>query len=184
MINTFCWHFSCNVKRKRVFQPPVKRGPGWTVQAKLDVYLWLGTSRDSSHILDNLPSGFELEGISSEDRTGPPPDYLLYTGKTAQPSVLLFFCMICMLSCCLTLFVVVVDAEQHLFQLRAHMYQARGLIAADNTGLSDPFAWVSFLSSSQSTGVSMSFCDDILDKNPMDAAANCTTVFCIRIFFH
>uniref|UniRef100_A0A8C2KMM9 Fer-1 like family member 6 n=1 Tax=Cyprinus carpio TaxID=7962 RepID=A0A8C2KMM9_CYPCA len=114
-------------------QPPGKRGPGWTVQAKLDVYLWLGTSRDSSHMLDNLPSGFELQGISSEHRTGPPPDYLLYTGKT-----------------------------QHLFQLRAHMYQARGLIAADNTGLSDPFAWVSFLSNSQSTGVSMSLCDDIL----------------------
>uniref|UniRef100_A0A8C2KNK0 Fer-1 like family member 6 n=1 Tax=Cyprinus carpio TaxID=7962 RepID=A0A8C2KNK0_CYPCA len=112
-------------------QPPGKRGPGWTVQAKLDVYLWLGTSRDSSHMLDNLPSGFELQGISSEHRTGPPPDYLLYT-------------------------------EQHLFQLRAHMYQARGLIAADNTGLSDPFAWVSFLSNSQSTGVSMSLCDDIL----------------------
>uniref|UniRef100_A0A8C1K178 Fer-1 like family member 6 n=1 Tax=Cyprinus carpio TaxID=7962 RepID=A0A8C1K178_CYPCA len=104
-------------------QPPGKRGPGWTVQAKLDVYLWLGISRDSSHMLDNLPSGFELQGISSEHRTGPPPDYLLYTGKT------------------------------HLFQLRAHMYQARGLIAADNTGLSDPFAWVSFLSNSQSTGI-------------------------------
>ncbi|KTF87287.1 hypothetical protein cypCar_00015917, partial [Cyprinus carpio] len=110
-------------------QPPGKRGPGWTVQAKLDVYLWLGTSRDSSHMLDNLPSGFELQGISSEHRTGPPPDYLLYTGKTAQHS------------------------QQHLFQLRAHMYQARGLIAADNTGLSDPFAWVSFLSNSQSTGI-------------------------------
>ncbi len=178
MLNTFCWHFSCNVKRKRVFQPPGKRGPGWTVQAKLDVYLWLGTSRDSSHILDNLPSGFELEGISSEDRTGPPPDYLLYTGKTVvvflhDLHVVLLFDPVC---CWF--------AEQHLFQLRAHMYQARGLIAADNTGLSDPFAWVSFLSSSQSTGVSMSFCDDILDKNPMDDAANCTSVFCIRIFFH
>uniref|UniRef100_A0A671L0L5 Fer-1 like family member 6 n=1 Tax=Sinocyclocheilus anshuiensis TaxID=1608454 RepID=A0A671L0L5_9TELE len=112
----------CGKIKTLFLKPPGKRGPGWTVQAKLDVYLWLGTSRDSSHMLDNLPSGFELEGISSEGRTGPPPDYLLYT-------------------------------EQHLFQLRAHMYQARGLIAADNTGLSDPFAWVSFLSSSQSTGI-------------------------------
>uniref|UniRef100_A0A8C1KT07 Fer-1 like family member 6 n=1 Tax=Cyprinus carpio TaxID=7962 RepID=A0A8C1KT07_CYPCA len=112
----------CGKIKTLFLKPPGKRGPGWTVQAKLDVYLWLGTSRDSPHVLDNLPSGFELEGISSEHRTGPPPDYLLYT-------------------------------EQHLFQLRAHMYQARGLIAADNTGLSDPFAWVSFLSSSQSTGI-------------------------------
>ncbi|XP_028250241.1 fer-1-like protein 6 [Parambassis ranga] len=41
--------------------------------------------------------------------------------------------------------------EQHQFQLRCHMYQARGLIAADNTGLSDPFARVTFLSHSQTT---------------------------------
>lgn len=34
------------------------------------------------------------------------------------------------------------------------MYQARGLIAADNTGLSDPFARVTFLSNSQTTNVS------------------------------
>lgn len=44
--------------------------------------------------------------------------------------------------------------EQHSFQLRCHMYQARGLIAADNTGLSDPFARVTFMSHSQTTNVS------------------------------
>nr|XP_061826902.1 fer-1-like protein 6 isoform X1 [Nerophis lumbriciformis] len=43
--------------------------------------------------------------------------------------------------------------EQHQFQLRCHMYQARGLIAADNSGLSDPFARVTFLSHSQTTNV-------------------------------
>ncbi|XP_014864338.1 PREDICTED: fer-1-like protein 6 isoform X2 [Poecilia mexicana] len=43
--------------------------------------------------------------------------------------------------------------EQHKFQLRCHMYQARGLIAADNTGLSDPFARVTFLSHSQTTNI-------------------------------
>ncbi|KAM4558422.1 fer-1-like protein 6 isoform 1-T1 [Odontesthes bonariensis] len=43
--------------------------------------------------------------------------------------------------------------EQHRFQLRCHMYQARGLIAADNTGLSDPFARVTFLSHSQTTSI-------------------------------
>ncbi|XP_051565654.1 fer-1-like protein 6 [Myxocyprinus asiaticus] len=112
----------CGKIKTLFLKPPGKRGPGWTVQAKLDVYLWLGTCKDSSHVLENLPSGFELERVSSEDRSGPPPENLLYT-------------------------------EQHMFQLRAHMYQARGLIAADNTGLSDPFAWVSFLSNSQSTGI-------------------------------
>ncbi|XP_028992475.1 fer-1-like protein 6 [Betta splendens] len=43
--------------------------------------------------------------------------------------------------------------EQHWFQLRCHMYQARGLIAADTTGLSDPFARVTFLSHSQNTNI-------------------------------
>ncbi|NXG20274.1 FR1L6 protein, partial [Grallaria varia] len=40
-----------------------------------------------------------------------------------------------------------------LFQLRAHMYQARGLIAADSTGLSDPFAKVTFTSRCQTTKI-------------------------------
>ncbi|XP_040913171.1 fer-1-like protein 6 isoform X2 [Toxotes jaculatrix] len=43
--------------------------------------------------------------------------------------------------------------EKHHFQLRCHMYQARGLIAADNSGLSDPFARVTFLSHSQTTNI-------------------------------
>lgn len=47
-----------------------------------------------------------------------------------------------------------VSPEQHQFQLRCHMYQARGLIAADNSGLSDPFARVTYLSHSQTTNVS------------------------------
>ncbi|XP_029967575.1 fer-1-like protein 6 isoform X2 [Salarias fasciatus] len=41
----------------------------------------------------------------------------------------------------------------HHFLLRCHMYQARGLIAADNTGLSDPFARVTFMSHSQTTNI-------------------------------
>ncbi|XP_070831835.1 fer-1-like protein 6 [Chaetodon trifascialis] len=45
------------------------------------------------------------------------------------------------------------STEQHQFQLRCHMYQARGLIAADNSGLSDPFARVTYLSHSQTTNV-------------------------------
>ncbi|XP_037543053.1 fer-1-like protein 6 [Nematolebias whitei] len=46
-----------------------------------------------------------------------------------------------------------VCSEHHHFQLRCHMYQARGLIAADTTGLSDPFARVTFLSHSQTTNI-------------------------------
>ncbi|KAJ3592748.1 hypothetical protein NHX12_007875 [Muraenolepis orangiensis] len=86
------------------FLSPGKRVAAWTVLAKLDVYLWLGSCREAGHLLDNLPAGFtpSTEGIE-------PPTHLL-------PTV------------------------QHEFQLRCHMYQARGLIAADTSGLSDPFA--------------------------------------------
>lgn len=40
-----------------------------------------------------------------------------------------------------------------VFQLRAHMYQARSLFAADDSGLSDPFARVFFSTYSQVTEV-------------------------------
>lgn len=44
-------------------------------------------------------------------------------------------------------------AVKQVFQLRAHMYQARSLFAADNSGLSDPFARVFFSTHSQVTEV-------------------------------
>lgn len=43
-----------------------------------------------------------------------------------------------------------------VFQLRAHMYQARSLFAADDSGLSDPFARVFFSTYSQVTEVCLS----------------------------
>jgi len=43
--------------------------------------------------------------------------------------------------------------EWQTFQLRAHMYQARGLIGSDESGLSDPFARVVFVDQSQCTQV-------------------------------
>ncbi|KAI5932249.1 Fer-1-like protein 6 [Manis javanica] len=101
---------------------PGKRPAGWSVQAKVDVYLWLGSIRHSSAILDNLPAGYEAQMSSKVVDASQPPDNLLYQA-------------------------------QHVCQLRAHMYQARGLIAADSNGLSDPFARVSFLSHCQTTKV-------------------------------
>ncbi|GAA6219134.1 fer-1-like protein 6 [Lates japonicus] len=101
-------------------RPPGKRVAGLSVQAKLDVYLWLGTCLDSGSMLDDLPAGFTPAsgGVDASN----PPAYLVST-------------------------------EQHQFQLRCHMYQARGLIAADNSGLSDPFARVTYLSHSQTTNI-------------------------------
>jgi len=43
--------------------------------------------------------------------------------------------------------------ELHSFQLRAHMYQARGLIGSDESGLSDPYARVIFSNASLCTQV-------------------------------
>uniref|UniRef100_A0A8C3JQU8 Fer-1 like family member 6 n=1 Tax=Calidris pygmaea TaxID=425635 RepID=A0A8C3JQU8_9CHAR len=116
----------CGKIKTHFLKLPGKRPLGWTVQAKVDIYLWLGPASYAHSIMENLPVGYETE-LPSDTNSGhsavPSPACLLY--KTP-----------------------------HLFQLRAHMYQARGLIAADNTGLSDPFAKVTFTSHCQTTKVS------------------------------
>uniref|UniRef100_A0A672UR72 Otoferlin n=1 Tax=Strigops habroptila TaxID=2489341 RepID=A0A672UR72_STRHB len=101
-------------KVKTIFlKLPGKRGfgpAGWTVQAKMEIYLWLGLNKQRKDFLSGLPCGFEEK-------------------KTARGQNL------------------------QVFQLRAHMYQARSLFAADSSGLSDPFARVFFISQSQCTEV-------------------------------
>ncbi|NXH42886.1 OTOF protein, partial [Dicaeum eximium] len=115
----------CGKIKTHFLKLPGKRPLGWTVQAKVDIYLWLGPSSYAHSAMENLPVGYEIE-LPSNTNSGhsglPSPAYLLY--KTP-----------------------------HLFQLRAHMYQARGLIAADSTGLSDPFAKVTFTSRCQTTKI-------------------------------
>ncbi|XDA79806.1 hypothetical protein R6Z07F_009497 [Ovis aries] len=112
----------CGKIKTHFLKLPGKRPAGWSVQAKIDVYLWLGSTKHSSAILNNLPAGYEAEMSSKAAGTHQPPANLLYK-------------------------------DRHVFQLRAHMYQARGLIAADSNGLSDPFAKVTFLSHCQTTKV-------------------------------
>uniref|UniRef100_A0A669PQM6 Fer-1 like family member 6 n=1 Tax=Phasianus colchicus TaxID=9054 RepID=A0A669PQM6_PHACC len=116
----------CGKIKTHFLKLPGKRPLGWTVQAKVDIYLWLGPASYTHHIMDNLPVGYETEipsSASSGHSMVPSPAFLRYKNV-------------------------------HLFQLRAHMYQARGLIAADSTGLSDPFAKVTFTSHCQTTKVS------------------------------
>lgn len=48
----------------------------------------------------------------------------------------------------------IVHSDSRYFQLRAHIYQARGIIAANDNGLSDPFAKVVFSTQCQVTQVS------------------------------
>ncbi|XP_033931919.1 otoferlin isoform X3 [Pseudochaenichthys georgianus] len=115
-------------KVKGVFlKLPGKKGfgpAGWTVQAKLELYLWLGINKQRKDFLSGLPNGFEEIKAA---KTGP--------GLQAVPPVSLVYNM------------------KQVFQLRAHMYQARSLFAADNSGLSDPFARVFFSTHSQVTEV-------------------------------
>uniref|UniRef100_A0A7N9AXD5 Otoferlin a n=1 Tax=Mastacembelus armatus TaxID=205130 RepID=A0A7N9AXD5_9TELE len=115
-------------KVKAVFlKLPGKKGfgpAGWTVQAKLELYLWLGLNKQRKDFLSGLPNGFEEIKAA---KMGPslqsiPPVSLVYNMK-------------------------------QVFQLRAHMYQARSLFAADSSGLSDPFARVFFSTHSQVTEV-------------------------------
>ncbi|XP_049984447.1 otoferlin isoform X3 [Alexandromys fortis] len=105
---------------------PGKRGfgsAGWTVQAKLELYLWLGLSKQRKDFLCGLPCGFEeVKAAQGLGLHSFPPISLVYTKK-------------------------------QVFQLRAHMYQARSLFAADSSGLSDPFARVFFINQSQCTEV-------------------------------
>ncbi|NXX55327.1 FR1L6 protein, partial [Scopus umbretta] len=115
----------CGKIKTHFLKLPGKRPLGWTVQAKVDIYLWLGPASFAHSIMENLPVGYETKipsNTSSGHSVVPSPACLLY--KTP-----------------------------HFFQLRAHMYQARGLIAADSTGLSDPFAKVTFISHCQTTKI-------------------------------
>ncbi|XP_063155720.1 fer-1-like protein 6 [Candoia aspera] len=103
---------------------PGKRPPGWNVHGKVDTYLWLSSANYAHTILDNLPVGYETETP------------LAATGHHPAPSP-----------------VSLIYKTKNIFQLRAHMYQARGLIAADSSGLSDPFAKVTFVSHCQTTKI-------------------------------
>lgn len=89
-------------------------GPrGWTIQSKLQIYMWLGILKHKKEFCMGLPKGFEMSHeIKNADRPRSlPPNKIHYI-------------------------------ERHTFQLRAHVYQARSLIGSDASGLSDPFALI------------------------------------------
>ncbi|NWY59580.1 FR1L4 protein, partial [Chionis minor] len=92
--------------------------------AKLEIYMWLGVTKYAKNCLAELPEEFK---------------YLSESGQE-----------IAQLSAC--------SLPSHLsrddfsyFQLRAHLYQARGILPADDNGLSDPFARVVFSTHCQTT---------------------------------
>ncbi|KAG8011347.1 Otoferlin [Nibea albiflora] len=81
-------------KVKAVFlKLPGKKGfgpAGWTVQAKLELYLWLGLNKQRKDFLNGLPNGFEEIKAA---KTGPglqavPPVSLVYNSNYAHTHVL------------------------------------------------------------------------------------------------
>uniref|UniRef100_UPI0037E7A12B fer-1-like protein 4 n=1 Tax=Semicossyphus pulcher TaxID=241346 RepID=UPI0037E7A12B len=89
--------------------------------AKLEVYLWLGLAKYSKEVTNCLPEEF-LPVYEEEEEE---QKRLVHAGKRKLPVSL---------SC----------QDSRYFQLRCHLYQGRGLMAADDNGLSDPFAKVVF----------------------------------------
>ncbi|CAM4651752.1 unnamed protein product [Leuciscus chuanchicus] len=143
----------CGKVQTLFFKLPGKKsfGPaGWTVQAKTELYLWLGLSRQRKDYLSGLPNGFEENmALKGPGVQSAPPTSLMYTSK--RPMRLYHWLQI--------VYSIVADNSyftptvKQIFQLRIHMYQARSLFAADSSGLSDPFARVFFSTHSHVTEV-------------------------------
>ncbi|XP_058488607.1 fer-1-like protein 4 [Solea solea] len=89
--------------------------------AKLEVYMWLGSAKYSKEATNSLPEEFLPVYAEEEEEE----QNLSLEGRRKLPVSL---------SC----------QDSRYFQLRCHLYQARGLMAADSNGLSDPFAKVLF----------------------------------------
>ncbi|NXB71685.1 FR1L4 protein, partial [Donacobius atricapilla] len=90
--------------------------------AKLEIYMWLGITKYAKNCLADLPEEFLSE---SEQEIAQLSAY-------SPPSQLS-------------------RDDFSYFQLRAHLYQARGILPADDNGLSDPFARVVFSTHCQTT---------------------------------
>ncbi|KAM6979612.1 fer-1-like protein 4 [Aplochiton taeniatus] len=99
--------------------------------AKLEVYMWMGITKYAKESLSCLPG--EFLPLFEEDGGEAQPANLALQAKKAPIK----------LSC----------QDSRYFQLRAHIYQARGILAADDNGLSDPFAKVLFATQCQVTRV-------------------------------
>ncbi|XP_043565934.1 fer-1-like protein 4 [Chiloscyllium plagiosum] len=108
-------------------QTIIMKAPGAPIGeifAKLELYMWLGVTKSIKSNISSLPQEFipVYEESARRTETSPPlPPIKLNSDYSSY------------------------------FQLRAHMYQARGVLAADDTGLSDTFARVVFSTQCQST---------------------------------
>lgn len=65
-------------------------GPGgWAIQAKLQIYLWLGLAKHKKHLLPGIPKGYEMcyEFRNIERPLTLPPTSLHYTAKQVGTSL-------------------------------------------------------------------------------------------------
>ncbi|NXG36057.1 FR1L4 protein, partial [Dromaius novaehollandiae] len=92
--------------------------------AKLEIYMWLGITKYAKNCTVELPEEFKHLSESGQD--------IAQLSAYVPPSRLS-------------------RDDFSYFQLRAHLYQARGILPADENGLSDPFARVVFSTHCQTT---------------------------------
>ncbi|XP_057217290.1 fer-1-like protein 4 isoform X2 [Triplophysa rosa] len=101
-------------------------GPVGEIFAKLELYMWLGITKYAKNCVTSLPADFRA--VYEEATAG------ALVPRNMPPTKLAV-------------------EDSRYFQLRAHIYQARGIIAADDNGLSDPFTKVVFSTQCQVTRV-------------------------------
>ncbi|NXK10907.1 FR1L4 protein, partial [Herpetotheres cachinnans] len=92
--------------------------------AKLEIYMWLGVTKYAKNCLAELPEEFKYVSESGQE--------IAQLSAYSLPSRLS-------------------RDDFSYFQLRAHLYQARGILPADDNGLSDPFVRVVFSTHCQTT---------------------------------
>ncbi|KAK9882459.1 hypothetical protein WA026_021493 [Henosepilachna vigintioctopunctata] len=118
----------CGKVRTMFLKIPSKKGAkhsGWTIPCELRIFLWLGTLKHKKYFINGIPKGYEeTNEFKSVERP-----------RAMPPSVVHY-------------------VEKHVFQLRAHIYQARSIIGSDSSGLSDPFATIVAGEFSKTTQVS------------------------------
>ncbi|XP_078275356.1 fer-1-like protein 4 [Rhinoraja longicauda] len=132
--------------------------------AKLEVSMWLGVTKSTKDVISSLPQEYipVYDEAARADTNHMLPPIKLNSDYNSY------------------------------FQLRAHMYQARGLRAADDTGLSDPFARVVFSTQCQSTRhleetlspmwLEMLLFDQILIEGSKEELKNDPPIIIINIF--
>ena len=81
-----------------IFQLPGKRGSGaggWMIQAKIQVYLWLGSIKHKKNYPSGLPPGFQPtnELQNAERPAVPPPPIIHYSEKHVSSHLLTLFNM-------------------------------------------------------------------------------------------